>query len=312
MTQGEVFMNRLKLGPALGRSLYVILWIVVFALNVTAQERQNEKITIAVVGGTSLERGGPFAEGIAANEGQFTVDTAAGPSPTIYKRRYKGVPFYYVRFHGYSEKETSDRLTGENFVRTWAALYKLGVTHVFGGATTGGIQDAYQNGDLVIADDLINFNYWRPSSVMVAAKIDRPRIRSRFNPPFCPDMRKILYELASKMYQGRVHNRGVVVQTQPNRYETPAEIRMFRTMGGDMATHNVGTEAIYARQLGIHYAVVNSISNPAEGVRPFTIQEELAAGLDITKGAVPIVLEAIVAMSKKSPDCGIICTGEKY
>jgi purine nucleoside phosphorylase len=83
-------------------------------------------------------------------------------------------------------------------------------------------------------------------------------------------------------------------------------------MGGDMVTHNVGTEAIYARQLGIHFAVVNSISNPAEGVRPFTIQEELASGLAITKSVVPVVLEAIVAISKKKPDCGIICTGERY
>jgi hypothetical protein len=91
----------------------------------------------------------------------------------------------------------------------------------------------------------------------------------------------------------------------------PAEIRMYRAMGGDIVTHNVGTEAIYARQLGIHFAVVNSISNPAEGVCPFTIQEELASRQAISKGAVPIVLEAIVA-TKRNPECGITCTGEKY
>lgn len=291
------------------RTFTVLLFILTFSLGTPAQQ---EKINIAVVGGTSLERGGPFAEGIATNEGQFTVDTGAGTSPPIYRMRYKGVPFYYIRSHGYSMADKSDRVTGINFVRTWAAFHKLGVTHVFGGATSGGVQDAYHYNDLVVADDLINFNYERPSSVLTAANIERPNVRARFNPPFCPDLRKILYELASKNYQGRVHARGVVVQTQPNRYETPAEIRMYRTMGGDMVTHNVGTEAIYARQLGIHFAVVNSISNPAEGVRPFTIQEELASGLAITKSVVPVVLEAIVAISKKKPDCGIICTGEKY
>jgi hypothetical protein len=57
--------------------------------------------------------------------------------------------------------------------------------------------------------------------------------------------------------------------------------------------------------------VVNSISNPAEGVRPYTIQEELASGLAISKGAVPIVLEAIVAVSKRNPECHNR-TGEQY
>ena len=295
-----------------------IAWFAILALifvhpfGPTAQQPPQEKVTIAVVGGTSLERGGPFGEGIATNEGQFTVDTDAGASPPIFRLRYKGVPFYYIRFHGYSQTDQSDRLTGANFVRTWAALHKLGVTHVFGGATSGGIQDAYHYNDIVIADDLINFNYERPSSVLTAAKISRPNVRARFHSPYCPDMRNVLYELASKTYPGRVHTRGVIVQTQPNRYETPAEIRMYRTMGGDLVTHNVGTEAIYARQLGIHFAVVNSISNPAEGVRPFTIQEELASGLTITKGIVPVVLEAIVVISKKAPSCGTVCVGEKY
>ena len=95
-------------------------------------------------------------------------------------------------------------------------------------------------------------------------------------------------------------------------YETPAEIRFYRSIGGDFVTHNVATEAIYARQLGMHFAVINSVSNPAEGVRPFTVDEELDVGKKIAAGAIPVVLETLVRLKGHEPECGINCTGERY
>jgi 5'-methylthioadenosine phosphorylase len=41
---------------------------------------------------------------------------------------------------------------------------------------------------------------------------------------------------------------------------------MFRQWGGDLVTMNVATEMAYARMMGINYAALVAISNPAEGV----------------------------------------------
>ena len=295
------------------RFLTVYLFFGVYIMS--AEETNENAIKLAVVGGSTIDRWGQFfADGRSdvVVERKFTVETSAGTSPEFYQLRHKHVSFYYVKFHGYSDEDTSDRLSGSNFVLVFAALHQLGVTHVIGGATGGGIQPTYRNGDLVIADDLLNFNFERPSSILDAAGIERPGIRARYNPPFCPDIRKILYELASKSYEGRVHPIGTIVQSQPNRYETPAEIRFYRNIGGDFVTHNVATEAIYARQLGMHFAVINSVSNPAEGVRPFTVDEELDVGKKIAAGAIPVVLETLVRLKGHEPECGINCTGERY
>jgi 5'-methylthioadenosine phosphorylase len=267
---------------------------------------------IAVLGGTTFELAGSFAAGLVTDHSEYVLNTPAGPSSTIHRLSYQDVPFHYVRFHGYSETDREDRISGANFVRMFAALLQLGVRYTFGGATSGGIRENYAVGDLVIPDDLLDFNKERPSNVWEASKLRRPSIRARFNPPFCPYLSGLLVRVANLREPGRVHVGGTVVQSQPNRYETPAEIRMYKTLGGDLVTHNVGTEAIYARQMGIHYAALQSISNPAEGIRPFTIEEEMFDGARISRRAVPILLEAILLLSQGSPDCGITCTGESF
>ena len=298
-------------------SILVFLMILSPQKDVEGEEdsEDQKKNVLAVIGGSTIDRrreGRYFIDGVAEVADQFTVETAAGISPPILKVKYQGIWFYYVKYHGYPGVEAQRFTSGKNFVTMFAAFHKLGVTHIIGGATSGGIHATYRNGDLVIADDILNFNFERPSSILAAAGIQRPGVRARYNPPFCPDIRKLLYELASKSYEGRVHPRGTIVQDDSSRYETPAEIRFYRSAGGDIVTHNVVTEAIYARQLGMHFAVINSISNPAEGVGRFTLHEEMGVGDKIAEGAIPVVLQALLILSDYEPQCGINCTGERY
>jgi 5'-methylthioadenosine phosphorylase len=59
---------------------------------------------------------------------------------------------------------------------------------------------------------------------------------------------------------------GVIIQAAGGRFETAAEIRMFKQLGGDLVTMNVPTEMAYARQLNMNYSSLIAISNPAEGL----------------------------------------------
>ena len=100
----------------------------------------------------------------------------------------------------------------------------------------------------------------------------------RFNPPFDESLRILLVEETRSVIRGdnslddiNVFDGGVVLQSRFGRFETIAEIDAYRQEGADLVTHNLTTEIVFARQLGIHFAGLNIISNPAEGVAPWTL-----------------------------------------
>jgi purine-nucleoside phosphorylase len=65
---------------------------------------------------------------------------------------------------------------------------------------------------------------------------------------------------------------GVYWYTKGPSYETPAEIRMMRTFGGDAVGMSTAHEAIFASYLGLNVAAVTCITNYAAGI----IQEKLS------------------------------------
>ena len=273
---------------------------------------EEEKVTIAIVGGTTFGHAASFGKGLVEEEGSFTVKTSAGESPPIYRMRYKGVPFYYVRMHGVESRDPNEE-PGWHFVKTWIALHELGVTHALGGATGGAINSGYDFDDLVIVDDLIITGNQRPQNVVRAADLPgRQGVFASFVDPFCPQLRRVLIEESERVYEGRVHVTGTMIQDDPGRFETAAEIKMMRGMGADFVTHNVGTEAVYARQLGIRFAALNSVSNPAVGVRPFTYEEMQNSVARITAQSVPIILECVARIPTLDNSYDPICDGERY
>lgn len=277
----------------------------------------EEKVIAAIVGGTTFGHPPSFGKGLVEEEGSFTVMTRAGESPPIYKMRYKGVPFYYIRMHG-EEGVVKGEPAGWEFVKTWLALYDLEIKFVFGGATSGAINTGYDFNDVVIVDDLIIIGNQRPQNVVVASGLNESEssrlkgVFPSFEHPFCPQLRNLIIEECRKHYKGRVHEAGTMIQDDPGRFETPAEIRMMHLMGADMVTHNVGTEAIYARQLGIRYAALNSISNPAVGTKPFNFEDMQNAVAAITEQSVPIILECIARTPELDTSYDPVCDGEKY
>ncbi|WP_424463464.1 purine-nucleoside phosphorylase [Pseudoclavibacter helvolus] len=73
---------------------------------------------------------------------------------------------------------------------------------------------------------------------------------------------------------------GVYVQFRGPHYETPAEVRMARTIGGDIVGMSTALEAIAAREAGMEVLGMSLITNPAAGVSPDPLShaEVLEAG----------------------------------
>lgn len=253
------------------------------------------KARIAVVGGTFLNDIFFYKDLIKK---EFTIETKLGTSPKIYYAEWEGVPFYYVHNHG-----------DGNYQQTWLALYDLEVEEAIGGATAGAINRKMKAYDYVIPHDLIDFNINRELGFPSEVYRDPNAIPlPRMTPAMDTDIRNILTQQTKNVLKAhgkkyKVHDEAVLVQARGGRFETVAEIKMFDKLGGDIVTMSVGTEMVFARQLGINYATLVVISNPAEGVAAWDFSEMSELYPTVNPLSLEIVLNSLkpVAALKGKP-----------
>lgn len=171
------------------------------------------------------------------------------------------------------------------------ALGVYGVKTVILTNAAGGINLAFKPGTLMLMDDHINM---LGSNPLVGANDDR------FGPRF-PDMtevyssrlRKIALDAAASL--GQQLARGVYVAVHGPSYETPAEIRYFRTIGADAVGMSTVPEAIVARHMGLDVLGISCITNPAAGVLPTPlVHDEVMEVAKRVRAEFSALLEAIV------------------
>jgi purine-nucleoside phosphorylase len=138
----------------------------------------------------------------------------------------------------------------------------LGVPRVILTNAAGGINTSFATGALMLIDDHINLMGRNP----LVGPHD-PRLGVRF-----PDMTEVysrrLREVAieAAAARGVQVEHGVYVAVLGPSYETPAEIRAFRTLGADAVGMSTAPEAIVARHVGLEVLGISCITNPAAGV----------------------------------------------
>jgi purine-nucleoside phosphorylase len=149
-------------------------------------------------------------------------------------------------------------------------LGRLGIRVVVLTNAAGGINTTFRRGALMLIDDHINLLGTNP---LIGPNDDR--FGRRF-----PDMSEVysarLRDLASEAARagGQTLEHGVYVAVTGPSYETPAEIRAFRTLGADAVGMSTVPEAIVARQMGLEVLGMSCISNMAAGILPQPLTEE--------------------------------------
>ena len=169
---------------------------------------------------------------------------------------------------------------------------RLGVKRVILTNAAGGINTTFAQGALMVIDDHINF---LGSNPLVGANDDR------FGPRF-PDMTDVystrLREIADEAARAAKVpvSHGVYIAVHGPSYETPAEIRAFRTLGADAVGMSTVPEAIAARHLGLEVLGISCITNMAAGVLPQPLDHnEVMETARRVRGSFIALLEAIIA-----------------
>lgn len=146
-------------------------------------------------------------------------------------------------------------------------LLALGATALIATNAAGSLRPDIQPGDLMLLNDHINFSGLNP---LIGEKTD-----ARFVPMTTahdPDLRAALR--ASAQAVGVALPEGVYAWYSGPSFETPAEIRAIKILGGDAVGMSTVPEVILARFLGLRVAAISTITNMAAGMSSENISHE--------------------------------------
>ena len=189
------------------------------------------------------------------------------------------------RVHVY---EGHDMETVTFAVRT---IGRLGVPRLILTNAAGGISPNCARGALMVIDDHINLIGQNP---LVGPNDDRFGLRfPDMTYVYSPQLRAIADEAAKAI--GVPIQHGVYIAVLGPSYETPAEIRAFRTLGADAVGMSTVPEAIAARHMGVEVLGISCITNAAAGVFPEPLHHsEVMETTQQVKGQFISLLEGII------------------
>lgn len=167
----------------------------------------------------------------------------------------------------------------------------LGIQRLIVTNAAGGINPANRPGDLMLITDHIN--------LMGANPLEGPNL-DELGPRF-PDMSEAYHSRlrAAALEAGRETGislrQGVYAGLRGPSYETPAEIRMCRTLGANAAGMSTIPEVIVANHMGIKVLGISCIANMAAGILPRKLSHrEVLECAAMMKDAVASLINALI------------------
>lgn len=183
---------------------------------------------------------------VEGHAGELLLGTVAGRQVLLMKGRFH-------MYEGYGVDTVSFPVR---------VMKELGIRVLLVTNAAGGINTSYKAGDLMLIRDHINFTFRNP---LIGPNFSELGVRF---PDMSEAYSKRLRETAKAVAaeQGVALQEGVYIGLLGPSYETPAEIRMMRTLGADAVGMSTVSEVIVARHAGIEVLGFSCISNMASGI----------------------------------------------
>lgn len=217
----------------------------------------------------------------------FPVSTVEGHDGTLIYGKVEGkeVVLMNGRFH-YYEGYTTQEVTFPIRV-----LKELGVKNLIVTNAAGGVNKDFEPGDFMLINDHINFGFNNPLIGKNEESLgDRfPDMTYAYDREFQDIAKNASEKLGVKLKEGvYFYNLGPT-------YETPAEVRMISTLGGDAVGMSTVPEVIVARHAGMRVLGISCITNMAAGIleQPLNHEEVVETGKRVKEDFENLVKEIL-------------------
>ncbi len=183
---------------------------------------------------------------VAGHAGMWCCGTLHGKRVVMMQGR-----FHY--YEGYGMKDVTLPVR---------VMQKIGVKTLIVTNAAGGVNLVYHPGELMVIGDIFSMTAQNP---LIGPNLDAfgPRFPD-MSCAFDKELRALAHECANE--QGFALREGVYAQMTGPTYETPAEIRMLRTLGADAVGMSTVPEVIVARHGGMRVLGISCITNMAAGI----------------------------------------------
>ena len=183
---------------------------------------------------------------VAGHAGMWCCGTLHGKRVVMMQGR-----FHY--YEGYGMKDVTLPVR---------VMQKIGVKTLIVTNAAGGVNLGYHPGELMVIGDIFSMTAQNP---LIGPNLDAfgPRFPD-MSCAFDKELRALAHECANE--QGFALREGVYAQMAGPTYETPAEIRMLRTLGADAVGMSTVPEVIVARHGGMRVLGISCITNMAAGI----------------------------------------------
>lgn len=202
----------------------------------------------------------------------FPQSTVEGHSGRLVAGLLGGAPVVVMQgrvhyYEGYSPLEVTFPMR---------VLGALGIRAVVLTNAAGSLQPALRIGDLVALTDHINLMGWNPLIGPNESRFGtRPGSGLRFfdmTEAYSRDLRILAKEAAVE--EGFPLEEGIYLATPGPSFETPAEIRAYRTLGASLVGMSTVPETIVARHMGIEVLGISCVTNMAAGLGSTPLSHE--------------------------------------
>lgn len=172
-------------------------------------------------------------------------------------------------------------------------MQEIGVKQVILTNAAGALNPIFERGDLMLVRDHINLMGGNPLLPLPAGEGERFLDLSDAYDMTLGDL-----AISLSLTHGTRMGEGTLVAVAGPCYETGAELRYFRLMGGDAVSMSVVPEVIFARWLGLRVVAMSCITNVWDLRRPFALEH--AEVLEAARETAPALEGLIRALIRES------------